>query len=811
MRWIKFLAALTVTLLLIMAGNRHGVGSSSLPAMGRLLSPFEGFWQQAEPVAGGPPQLTLQVPGMAGRILLDERQVPHIFADDLTDAYFLQGYITARHRLWQMDIVTRSAAGRLSEVMGERTLEHDRLQRRKGITRIARQALQDWQQHREESKLLDAYTAGVNYYISQLSPSDYPLEFKLLGYEPEPWTPLKSALFYMNMAEILASRANDVPSSLTRAALGDTLYARLYPDYNPRESPIIPAGTPYDFEPVAVPEAADSSLLLEFLPDTLPPQTPEGIGSNNWALAPGRTAAGHPLLANDPHLPLTLPSIWYELQIHTSGLNVYGVSLPGIPGIIIGFNEQIAWGVTNVGQDLMDWYAVQWTDEEMNYYLLDGQRQPVEIATDTILIRGREAERIETRYTVWGPVVFDTLDSPYRGLARYWVVQDPARPSEFGPLGTYLTLMTGRNYADYRRALTGYEAPPQNFVFADRSGDIAMTVNGRFPLRREGQGAFVQNGALSVNRITDFIPPDQVPAVRNPERGFVASANQRSTDQSYPYYYLGGFDDYRGRYINRRLSEMRGATPEDMMALQNDNYSLLAEEALPVLLQAMEGQKPEATAGRMLQELRDWDYRFEPGDRAPALFDHWLDSVYTFTLDEIYRHENRESLLYPETWPLLDLMVQDPGHVIFDDRATPARETAEDIIRRAFDRMAGAMAGDYANPEWNWDEEKGSFIPHIGRIPAFGSGRIRIGGYHQSPNAVQQSTGPSWRMIVQLGEQGPRAWGVIPGGQSGNPGSPWYLTGIDKWAAGRYFELHLLPDAEQPAIPILQEILFTGK
>ncbi|MCB0636039.1 MAG: penicillin acylase family protein, partial [Lewinella sp.] len=665
---------------LLYVGHQHGVLGARVPAPARFLNPFTGFWQQAEAASPNFLEHHLQDWPARGRVTVDDRGVPHIFAPTKTDAAFLLGYWHAKDRLWQMDISTRATVGRLAEVMGPSLLERDRLQRRKGMRIAAERSLAAWKEAPEEMEILEAYSLGVNRYIDQLTPADYPVEFKLLGYEPEHWSPLHSAIFFKSMAETLSFRNHDLITTQTKAFLGDSLFQDLFPEYNPRQSPIIPTGTPWDFLPVDLDSVSNTQLsgTIGHIPHQLLPIPDEGIGSNNWALAGSRTASGSPLLSNDPHLSLTLPAIWYEAHIHTPELNTYGVSLPGIPGIVIGFNEQVAWGMTNASHDVLDWYRIDWVDSTRQAYWLDGERQSPDWIMDTIWVRGQTEPVVEEiPWTVWGPVTYAKPDEPYYDMAMRWTAHDRPEEKEFYEVGVFWRLMAARNYQDYRTALRGFENPAQNFVFAAADGDIGMTVNGKLPLKYREQGRFVQDGAHSAGSWQGFIPNEQVPAAKNPARGFVASANQRSTDRSYPYYYNGSFDDYRGRYINRRLEQMTAATPDSMMALQNDAYSLLPEDALPVMLALLDTSRISSAGARALQLLRQWDYRYQAEAVAPSLFEDWRDRAYDLTFDEFDQlEEAHPGLGRPsvEWWRLIELMADHPAHPIFDRQGTPERE-----------------------------------------------------------------------------------------------------------------------------------------
>lgn len=789
MRILRLILLSAILVFGLWVANQHNPFGSSLPAMGSLLSPYTGFWQQAEPTAQ-PASLSISFPELSETVtvVMDDRLVPHIFAANIEDAAFVQGYLAATYRLWQMDISVRATVGRLAEVLGENLLERDRLQRRKGLLWAAERAVAGWKNYPEEWAVLEAYTAGANKYINNLTPAQYPLEFKLLGYKPEPWTPLNSAIFSKSMAETLSSRNRDLPASNMLAWLGEEQFDFLFPEWNPKQSPVIPASVEWNFEPVTegMEKAAPASLPIgQSHPYRTFPLPPESVGSNNWAVAGSKTASGNPILCNDPHLNLTLPAIWYEIQLHTPEFNAYGVSLPGIPGIIIGFNNSVAWGVTNVGQDVLDWYTIDWADEQKESYYLDGQAVPVDKLVEVIHIRGRAEPVLDTvRYTQWGPVVYESSDSEYRDLAMRWIAHDKPGNKSFGALGTYLRLLRAESYKDYYEALKAYENPGQNFVFASRDGDIAITVNGKFPIKNKEQGRFIQNGSSIQNAWDGFIPYEQLPRVQNPERGFVSSANQHSTAPDYPYYYNGGFDDYRGRYINRRLDSLEEATVEDMKALQLENYSIKAEEGVPVLLSLVDSAEQALLSHPSVELLRQWDYRFDADSKAAVLFQRWLEVAYRNTFDEFYAQIDSMEVLFPESWRFLELLAQHPEHAIFDQDSTDQIEMASDIITASLEEALASAT------QQSWSEYQQGIVPHLGRIDAFSQPLPGVGGYADAPNAFKGSNGPSWRMIVELGDE-VEAYGVYPGGQSGNPGSPFYKNMIKSWSNGQYNQLYL--------------------
>lgn len=810
MRGIKFFLVFGILVGLIITLNTNQPFGTSVPALGKLLNPFTGFWQNAESKPE-PERLNISANDLSetAEVFFDERMVPHIYAANNEDAAFVNGYIHAMHRLWQMDISTRAVGGRLSEVLGERTLNRDRIQRKKGIVYGAENTLRAWMSSPEEAALLNAYAAGVNAYLDQLKPKDYPIEFKILGYQPERWTPMRSALFIKNMAESLCARHLDLEATNTKALLGDDLFEFLYPEENPKQLPIIPQDVEFDFEALTPFPAEDApDLLTEALPYEMFELPPAGNGSNNWAVAPQKTANGNAILCSDPHLSLTLPAIWYEVHINTPGVNSYGVSLPSEPGVLIGFNQFIAWGETNVGHDVLDWYTIDWVDEAKTKYRLDEEVLTAEIRTDTIHVKGRKAPHIETtKYTVWGPVVYEDSTSKYQDMAMHWIANDSPSEKPFYDLGSFWRLMAAKNHTDYQKALKGYENPAQNFAFASRDGDIAITVNGSLPVKRDQQGRFIQDGSKSSNGWNGYIPRDQLPQVLNPARGYISSANQKSTDADYPYYYNSeGFDDYRGRSVNLRLDTMEQITVQDMMKMQTTSFSLFAKDALAVILPYLDKNTMTDAEKEAFEKLEDWDYYYKKDAEIPIVFEIFKDSLYRMTFDEFYTLRKDQSVLFPKSSRLLSLLQESPAHAIFDHQQTKAIEDAAAIVNRAFKAAVANVPTDQ-----KWSTRNNASVPHMAAIEPFGRRGLSMGGSNLSLNAIRGTHGPSWRMIVEMAKEGVKAYGLYPGGQSGNPGSIYYDNMVDTWASGDYDQL-IFPKnkKEMEAVDYLFKMTFTN-
>lgn len=791
MRYIKFIISLGLTVgLVYVLSNPQTINGKKTPAFGHFLNPFSGFWQNAEPIAQETPE-TIDINGFEGEgtVVYDDRLVPHIFATNDKDLAFLQGYVTAQHRLWQMEFQTHAMAGRLTEIVGDAALDMDRENRRMGLPQGAKKTVEKWKKSPSWSNL-QAYVDGVNAYIAQLQPKDYPLEYKLLGYKPEAWTPLKTALFVKAMANTLARQDSDIEMTNMLQVLGREQFDFLYPEWYPEQSPIIPSGTKWDFTPQQIPTTTTINPANGLSYEALPKQPPY-LGSNNWAVSGSKTATGKPILCGDPHLKIHLPAIWYEMQLSTPDYNVYGVTLPGIPNVIIGFNDHIAWTQTNVGRDVLDWYKIEWKDDNRLEYKYDNDYRKAELVIEEYKIRNGESIFDTIRYTHHGPVVFDDTTYAKGGKALRWLAHDAPLGDE---LGVFWKLPKATNYEQFVEAIKDFHCPAQNYCFAGNNGDIGLWCQGNYPLKAKEQGRFVMDGTTSETEWKGFIPQAHNPHIYNPVRGFVASANQHSTDPTYPYYYSGRFADFRGRYINSRLTTMDSVNRQDLMNLQTDNYSLFAAEALPLMLANIDSTRLSRSQTNIYQDLKKWDYRYEKDLTTPTFFNYWFEFFYELLWDELNQYDKDLLVQTPELWRTITLMRDTPNSPYFDMVDTKYNiETLADVLHLAF-RYA---ARDFEDGIPTWRDHKSTNILHLtGKsLLPFGHENVDVGGNRYAPNAITDETGPSWRMVVELGEK-PKAYGVYPGGQSGNPGSPYYDNFIDYWKTNQYYELSFMTSKE---------------
>ncbi len=804
MRLLPLIASAIVTTALVFTLNiQLKIGNAKAPRLGYFLSPQHGFWKNAEKTDANF-DASIVANELQGNVdvYVDDRLVPHIYADHDQDAYFVQGYLHAKFRLWQMDFETRVASGRLSEIAGADKLPIDRMFRRLGMVYGAEKTEANINETNPNMKAtVDAYTAGVNAYIKQLDPADLPFEFKLMNYAPEDWTPKKTYLFLMFMSYDLTGRSASVDLQMTntRDYLGYDLFDKLYTNNQDSLDPIIPKGTVYEKSSIVPvkPLNADSAYLLKansvtFNTVDMPEAPDKNNGSNNWAVAGSKTKSGRPILCSDPHLGLNLPSLWYEMQITTPTHSTYGASFPGSPAVIIGFNDSLAWGVTNAGRDVFDYYEIKFKDTTENEYWFNGAWKATTKRKEVIKVKDSLDVVEEIAMTHWGPTMFDAhyqnTQSNGRNLAVQWTAHNTSTGVE-----TFYLLNRAKNYDDYLHAISLWTCPGQNFVLATKSGDIAIKQQGSFVARWERQGDFIMPGEDTSFQWQGIIPTNENPMIKNPERGFVSSANQKSTDPSYPYY-LGAasaFPLYRGISVNMHLNNMFQITAEDMQKLQTDNYNVFAATARPALMKYIQLDKLSIDAKRMVTEMTNWDLYNSVNAKGITCFKIIWDSVE----QAVWSDELAGSaipLLKPEAYVLLDQMLKDTNWSIADDINT--KDKVEDLktqVTLGVEKATEKLLALEKENKLEWALFKATRVLHLTKTPALSRMDLPIGGGVNIINATTENHGPSWRMVVHLTDE-IEAYGLYPGGQSGNPGSPYYDTFVNYWAEGKYYRLLFL-------------------
>ncbi|HEX8850696.1 MAG TPA: penicillin acylase family protein [Gemmatimonadaceae bacterium] len=763
-----------------------GRGLGPVPPLGALLDPTMGVWGMPA-AAELPPSAEATVPGMraAVTVLYDDRAVPHIFAENEADAYRALGYVVARDRLFQLEMQTLAASGRLTEVGGARVLDLDRETRQLGMPRAAERALAALPPGSPGRVAIDAFADGVNAYIDSMSPAEVPLEFRLLGVRPERWEPINTLHLLNRMGRTLAWE-DDLARMATRARVGAAAADALFPARSPIQEPIQPNGQSAprrDFAPLPPPGTPDTAAaaLVALLRDATPRESDaaragDALGSNNWAVAPRRTAAGAALLAGDPHLELTLPSIWYEAQLTVPDvLDAYGVTIPGAPGIIIGFNRDIAWTFTNTQADVIDSF-VETVDDSVHpaKYLVDGKWRPIERRVERYMGPRGAVVAVDTmRYTHRGPL----RRAGARWISTRWTVLETATS-----MTAFDDLARAHSVEEFRRATERYEAPAQNMLVADRAGHIGIRSTGRFPTRSgDGRGDVIRDGSRSANDWQGYWPVSRYPGAVDPPQGFLASANQQPVDPQVDPGYMGTawFSPWRAIRINELLRVAPPMTPDAMAKMQTDPGSARADAFVPVFLAAARARPTRSECAEGARLLGEWPRRYTRDDRRAVLFEAAMRELDSQTWDELGRTE------HPADQILLEL-ARDSASLWWDDRTTTQREHRDDLVCNALESALAGTKERYGAPDdvrWRWSNVATANIRHLLRLPALSALRIPVQGGPSTLNPSTTTFGASWRMVVELGAE-TRGWGTYPGGQSGNPLSTRYQDRLASWSAG---------------------------
>lgn len=749
---------------------------------------------------------TVQVPGLRApvTVIRDNWGIPHIYAANLHDLLFAQGYVHAQDRFWQLEFSRRIGSGRLAEVLGKSALPQDRFIRTLGWHRAA---VRDWEQADPETRAaLEAYAEGVNAYISSHK-GRLGLEFTILGltgtkFDPEPWTPVHTITWGKVMAWNLGGNMEmELLRAQIIARLGTGALPTLMPAY-PADRPVIVPHPISEATLQAVPEAA---FTTHFLGDGM------GLGSNNWVVAGSRTETGMPLLANDPHLGIQMPSIWYEVGLHCEPkgpdcpLNVVGASFPGVPGVVIGHNDRIAWGVTNVNPDVQDLFVEKVNPENPNQYEYQGRWEDMEIVREEIRVAGQEEpEVVFARITRHGPIINDVVGGEEEEWAYGW--QPLALSWTALQSGTImrsiLLLDRAQNWEEFREALSYWDAPSQNFVYADVEGNIGYQTPGRIPIRKNGDGSVPVPGWTGEYEWVDYIPFDDLPRAFNPPEGYIVTANNAVVGPDYPYLLTVDWSDRTGLRAQRIAELIEELTPisiEDMQRIQGDNLSVWTREVLPYVT-ALSGDDPRLA--QALDLLRAWDGQATRDSAAAAIFEafrlHLADLTFRDELGESLLRRGRAMTIYA-----LEDLLADPNSPWFDDRRTPEVETRDEILLRALEEAVAELT-ERLGPnmeKWRWgDLHTATFqnqslgqsgIALIERI--FNRGPVPVDGTLATVNNTAYSLNapysvqvvPSYRQIVDL-QDWSRSLSMHTTGQSGHPFHRHYDDMIDPWRNIQY-------------------------
>lgn len=740
-----------------------------------------------------------RVPGLRNDVELyvTAGGIPHLYATSEEDLLFAQGYVLAAERLFQMDFVRRAVAGRLAEVFGERpiawrdltvflkgktTVDADHLVRLLGLTEAARASVSAASPR--ALTWLHAYARGVNAAIAE---EPLPLEFRLLRSRPEPWAPQDSFLVEKGVALEMnvAWRAILVHAALASAVSEPRRLAALLPAY------------PADAEPIVRPDAAQLAAILAARDRHYGAGGPHA-GSNNWVLAGSRTESGAPYLCNDPHFQLTAPAPVYLMHLSGGGIDVAGAAIPGVPGIALGHNRDIAWGATICVAHDTDLFAEE-VDASGRRYRVGDHYEELSMRKEEIRVKGRPAPEVRTvRVTRHGPLLTDLVDrGPGTHYAMRWTAQDAGREVD-GAIG----LAEARDFATFRRAASFLGAPALNLVYADRAGRIGYQCAGAFPVRRGTPRYLPSPGWTGEHDWTGLVPFEHLPWALDPKGGAIATANNRIVPADHPVY-LSGL--YEPPHRHRRIVEVLAAKPRhaltDMANLQLDVTSLWAEELVRgVLWPLRDAKRPMSPEARgALERLCAWDCAARPESWEAAVF----YAFYGALSRRVLQHELGEDLFHGFFEILNSSVVPMENLLIGPDSpwlTAEARDQAAAVaLQDGLDDLEARLGPDRAL--WRWGRLHRLTLRHRlheakplrrllsqGPVETGGDGMTVNNGQFLFSNPPEQILGPAYRQIFDLSDWD-RARVVIAGGQSGNPFSPRYRDLFPLWQGGGYVEL----------------------
>jgi penicillin amidase len=778
---------------------------------------------------------TIPASGLSAQVevLRDAHGVPHIRAQSLQDVLFAQGYVTAQDRLWQMDLSRRRAEGELSEIFGDLTLRVDIESRTLGLPRVAERALADLAP--EERRLFEAYTRGVNTFIESYR-DHLPLEFLMLRYQPKPWRALDSVAVALNLSTSLSqSWETDLMREHIAAKLNRDLFSDLFPDHSALDVPLaeIPTSVagrelktrnwkletgnskfetrdskleigeePESQVPCSVSRPAAQSLraagrapCLEFpLPNPDNRQSAidsrqsvmDGLGSNNWVVSGSHTQSGKPLLANDPHLGHSIPSVWYMIHLKAPNLDVTGVSLPGLPFVIIGHNQHIAWGATNTGPDVQDLYMESFNFRDPSKYLHNGQWVEAEVREENVRIRNQRDYHFTVGVTRHGPVI---SHDGSRDLALQWTLLSPHA------IGfPFRRIDQAHNWQEFTAALRDFKVPMQNYVYADREGNIGFYAAGLVPIRRQGNGTMPVPGSSDDYDWTGFIPFEDLPHAYNPPSGILATANGRIVPDNYPYFITAKWEaPFRTARIFQLLRKKGPFTASDMLRIQTDILTLEDQWLATQLLAAAAKQPPSSPEAQWaVLALKNWD-----GEAR-------VDSAATLIL-EVTRRALLTRILKPKLgddlsgyrWPMSAVFLQNVLDYNLTRWLPPGDADFNMTLMRSLDegiRQIPAIVHSQSHAAWKWGDTipltfhhpLSSGLPFLGRF-------LDVGPFPQAGTGttVKQTTsriGPSMRMVVDFSDFD-QSMQNITLGESGQPFSPYYHDQFPAWYSGQSFPM----------------------
>ncbi|MEH1786213.1 penicillin acylase family protein [Nostoc sp.] len=804
-----------------------------LLVLGLLLVGFVTYTvRQSFPQESG----TIQLPELKAEVSVqrDKWGIPHIYAANSHDLFMAQGYIHAQDRFWQMDFWRHIGSGRLSEMFGSSQVDTDKYLRTMGWARVAQQEIQEI--NAEMKAYLEAYADGVNAYLTEHQGSALSLEYTVLkflnpGYKPEPWQILHSLTWGKVMAYDLGRNfESEIERAILLKTLTHTQVEELFPPY-PQDLPVI---LPEFQEGEGARKGRNNNVeVLLDSPDVLPAlesinqpmmaleqligPTRIGIGSNNWVISGQRTATGKPILANDPHLGVQIPSIWYELGLHCTPksaecpYNVSGFSFAGMIGVIIGHSDRIAWGVTNVQSDVMDLYIEKINPNNPNQYEVNGKWVDMQLVQETIQVAGSQPIVQTVRYTRHGPILSDVspnlkqfqpiqpLELPQNyAVALRWTALAPSKLAYAIP-----QINRAQNWQEFRTAASNYDVPAQNLVYADIDGNIGYQMPGKFPIRAQGDGRYPVPGWTDAYEWQGYIDFEKLPKSFNPPQGYIATANNL-VNREYPYLITRDWVyGYRAKRIVEMISQQtQPISLKDVRQIQGDDRNLNAQTLVP-LLQSITVNTPRLQAAQKL--LRDWNLQLGMTSPAAALFEvfwkHLLANTFHDQLPEKYFPDGGD-----RWYAVVANLVKQPNSAWWDNRNTPKVENRDQIFQQSFiealDELERIQSKEPKN--WNWGKLhtitfRNATLGKSGVAPIealFNRGAFATSGNGETVNANRWRANksfevtdiPSLRMIVDLGNLD-NSVAIHTPGQSGHPFHSHYNDMVEPWRKIEYHQM----------------------
>lgn len=768
------------------------------------------FPDTARPVEARPQQSAMRFPGLRERVTVrrDERGIPYIEAGNLVDLCFAQGFVTASDRLWQMELVRRSMRGEAAEVLGSAVLQQDKMFRTYGFAQVAEAEVAG--ASKEAREQLEAYARGVNAYMESLDARTLPPEFQILQYRPRPWTPADSLLIVKLFFEFLSDTWQ---TDLMRAALvnlpADKREALLV-ETSPQDVLLVGRDAPKaksDLSPQKDSKIRVDVSTLRALGEVRAniERAAERLGvldlnreaSNNWVVSGRRTASGKPLLANDPHLLPSAPSIWYMVHLSAPGLRVAGVTSPGLPGVVIGHNDRIAWGFTNVGPDVSDLYLEKFDPQNPARYMTPSGWREAAVRREEIRVRkgftGTETETqsLDVTVTRHGPVVFERAGNRY---ALQWTALDPRLSAAEG----FFAINTARNWTEFQTALSKYTAPMQNMVYADVDGHIGYTAAGRVPLRRSGDGSLPYDGSTDAGEWTGYIPFEKLPRLFDPPSGIIVTANQRIVGTDYPYFLT---HEWAAPYRARRILELLEAKPrltiDDFRAIQGDTFSIpgfifaretakaLAKTPAPAEIDGSieENKKLEQSWRAMLSAIQKWNGQVIPDSTVAPLVAEMRLAFRNRVLKAAIGEELAKEYNWGNAGTLIDRLITEQPRAWLPKEFT----TYADLLLACYADARAALTKRLGADEtkWTWGRySQVSFQHPLARVPLIGQ-QFLIPPFPQSGAGANLTTvnvgrSVSMRFIADASDWDRTQHGITLG-QSGIPTSPHWKDQLEDW------------------------------